>query len=122
MPVQHRRPGCRRQEQQKDPKIPVQIFWANQAENGVHVNVSGAGLTAHAKHKEAAIKLLEWLAGDEPQKMFSELNLEFPANPAIDSVPLVKAWGTFKPDPINVQTAGRLQSAAVMLMDRADYR
>lgn len=110
------------QEQQKDPQIPVAIFWANQAESGVHVNVSGAGLTAHAKHKEAAIQLLEWLAGDEPQKMFSELNLEFPANPAIDSMPLVKAWGDFKPDPINVQTAGRLQSAAVMLMDRADYR
>ena len=110
------------QEQQKDPQIPVAVFWANQAESGVHVNVSGAGITAHAKHPEAAKRLIEWLSTDEPQKMFSELNLEFPAVPTIPSVPLVQSWGTFKPDPINVETAGRLQSAAVMLMDRADYR
>ncbi len=110
------------QELQKNPQLPVALFWANQAESGVHVNVSGAGLTTHAKHKEAAIKLLEWLATDEPQKMFSELNLEYPGNPAIPPVELVKSWGEFKQDPINVETAGRLQGAAVMLMDRADYR
>lgn len=110
------------QEQQKDPNIPVALFWANQAESGVHVNVSGAGVTAHAKHPGAALKLLEWLSTPEPQKMFSELNLEYPGNPAIPAVDLVKSWGDFKPDPINVETAGRLQGAAVMLMDRADYR
>lgn len=110
------------QEQQKNPNIPVALFWANQAESGVHVNVSGAGVTAHAKHPEAALKLIEWLSTPEPQKMFSELNLEYPGNPAIPAVDLVKSWGDFKPDPINVETAGRLQRAAVMLMDRADYR
>jgi iron(III) transport system substrate-binding protein len=110
------------QEQQNDPAIPVALFWANQAESGVHVNVSGAGVTAHAKHKDAAIKLIEWLASGEPQQMFSELNLEYPASPAIQPVALVQSWGTFKPDPINVETAGRLQAQAVMLMDRADYR
>jgi iron(III) transport system substrate-binding protein len=110
------------QEQQKDPAIPVALFWANQAESGVHVNISGAGITAHAKHKDAAIKLIEWLSSSEPQQMFSELNLEYPANAAIQPVALVQGWGTFKPDPINVETAGRLQAEAVMLMDRADYR
>jgi len=110
------------QEQQKDPAIPVALFWANQAESGVHVNVSGAGITAHAKHKDAAIKLIEWLSSAEPQQLFSELNLEYPANAAIQPVALVQGWGPFKPDPINVETAGRLQAQAVMLMDRADYR
>jgi iron(III) transport system substrate-binding protein len=110
------------QEQQKDPQIPVALFWANQVESGVHVNVSGAGITTHAKHPQAARQLLEWLASAAPQHMFSELNLEYPANPAIPPVALVQNWGTFKPDPINVEVAGRLQSAAVKLMDRADYR
>jgi iron(III) transport system substrate-binding protein len=110
------------QEQQKDPAIPVALYWANQAESGVHVNVSGAGITAHAKHKDAAIKLIEWLSSSEPQQLFSELNLEYPANAAIQPVALVQGWGPFKPDPINVETAGRLQAQAVMLMDRADYR
>lgn len=110
------------QEQQQNPAIPVGIFWANQEVSGVHVNISGAGITTHARNLAGATKLLEWLSTAEPQRMFSELNLEFPANPAIAPVELVQGWGEFKQDTINVETAGRLQTEAVMLMDRADYR
>ena len=110
------------QEQQNDPTIPVALYWPNQTESGVHVNISGAGLTANAKHRDAAVKLLEWLSSPEPQQLFSELNLEYPASPAVAPVALVQGWGEFKPDPINVEVAGRLQAEAVKLMDRAGYR
>lgn len=110
------------QELQKDPELPVALFWANQDSSGAHVNVSGAGITTHAKNPEGARRLLEWLSTEEPQTMFSELNLEFPANPAVPSVPLVQSWGEFKQDDLNVEAAGRRQAEAVMLMDRAGYR
>lgn len=110
------------QELQKDPALPVGLFWANQDTSGVHVNVSGAGITANAKNPEGAKRLLEWLATEEPQTMFSELNLEFPANPAVAPVALVQGWGEFKQDSLNVEAAGRRQAEAVMLMDRAGYR
>jgi iron(III) transport system substrate-binding protein len=110
------------QEQQQNPDVPVALFWANQQESGVHVNISGAGITAHAHNAAGATRLLEWLSTDEPQHMFSDINLEYPANPAIAPVELVKSWGAFKQDTINVETAGRLQTEAVMLMDRAGYR
>lgn len=110
------------QELQKDPKLPVGLFWANQADSGVHVNVSGAGITTHAKNPIGARRLLEWLSSEEPQTMFSELNLEFPANPAVPPVALVQSWGEFKQDSLNVEAAGRRQAEAVMLMDRAGYR
>ena len=110
------------QMQQQDPALPVALFWANQAENGVHVNISGAGITTHASNPTGALRLLEWLSTAAPQYMFSDLNLEYPANPAIAPVALVQNWGEFKQDTINVETAGRLQVEAVMLMDRADYR
>jgi iron(III) transport system substrate-binding protein len=104
------------------PDLPVGLFWANQASSGVHVNVSGAGITRHAKNPAGAQRLLEWLSTEEPQRMFSELNLEFSANPSVPSVDLVESWGDYKQDPLNVEAAGRNQAAAVMLMDRADYR
>jgi iron(III) transport system substrate-binding protein len=110
------------QTQQQSPDVPVALFWANQQSSGVHVNVSGAGITTHAKNPEAAQRLIEWLSTAEPQLMFSELNLEYPASLAIEPVALVKSWGTFKADTINVETAGRLQADAARLMDRADYR
>jgi len=104
------------------PDLPVGLFWANQDSSGVHVNVSGAGITRHAKNPAGAQRLLEWLSTEEPQRMFSELNLEFSANPSVPSVELVESWGDYKQDPLNVEAAGRNQAAAVMLMDRADYR
>ncbi len=108
--------------QAEDPDYPVALFWANQESSGAHVNISGAGLTRYAKNPEGAKRLLEWLSTEEPQKMFSELNLEIPANPDVPSTEVVLSWGDFVQDQINVEAAGRLQAEAVMLMDRADYR
>ena len=108
--------------QRKTPDAPVNIFWANQASNGVHVNVSGAGVTKHAKHRDAAVKFLEWLSSDKAQNMFADVNLEFPANSKVKPDPIVTAWGPFKQDTINLAEAGKLQTKAVMLMDRAGYK
>ena len=106
----------------KNPKLPLKLFWPNQAGNGVHVNVSGAGITAHAKHEAAAIKFLEWLSTPNAQSMFADVNLEYPVNPAVQPAAVVAAWGTFKQNPINVAKAGELQTTAVKLMDRAGYK
>jgi iron(III) transport system substrate-binding protein len=54
--------------------------------------------------------------------MFAGLNMEYPVNPKVAVDPLVATWGTFEPDQQNLATAGELQAAAVMLMDRAGYR
>ncbi len=108
--------------QRDDPAFPVKLFWADQGGNGVHVNVSGAGITAHARHAGEARKFLEWLSGAEAQRLFAALNLEYPVTPAIPADPLVAAWGSFTQNPINVARAGELQADAVRLMDRAGYR
>ncbi|MGD2083458.1 MAG: Fe(3+) ABC transporter substrate-binding protein [Chromatiales bacterium] len=108
--------------QKKDPEIKLALFWPNQASSGVHVNVSGAGVTAHAPHHDQAVDLLEWLSKPEAQRLFAGLNMEYPVNPAVEPDPLVAAWGGFEPDAINLSEAGRLQADAVRLMDRAGYR
>ncbi len=105
-----------------DPNLKLALFWPNQNDRGVHINISGAGVTKHAKQAQAAQELLEWLSGPEAQGQLAELNQEYPANPLIKPSATVQAWGEFKADDINVEVAGRLQAAAVRLMDRADYR
>ena len=106
----------------KDPKLNAKLFWPNQNDSGVHVNVSGAGVTRHAKHPAEAQQLLEWMSQPSAQSLFAGLNLEYPANPKVKPDPVVAAWGRFKPNIINVAKAGELQAAAVKLMDRAGYR
>ncbi len=111
---------------EKKPGLPLAIFWPNQKMKdktaGVHVNVSGAGITRHAKHKAEAIHLLEWLASDKAQNLYADVNLEYPANPAIKVDTIVAAWGGFKQNSNNLAEAGRLQARATMMMDRAGYK
>jgi iron(III) transport system substrate-binding protein len=106
----------------KDPTLPLAIFWPNQQNGGVHVNVSGAGITTHTKHKQAAVDLLEWLSTPNAQNLFADANLEYPANPTVKPNPVVAAWGTFKQNPINLESAGAFQADAIRLMDRAGYK
>jgi iron(III) transport system substrate-binding protein len=106
----------------KDPGFPVAAFWANQSTAGTHVNVSGAGVTAGARNRVNAIKLIEFLASPEAQQMFADGNFEYPVNPQVSPSPLIAKWGTFKQDDVNVAAAGELQAAATRLADRAGYK
>ena len=109
-------------QQREKPELSVAPFWPNQADRGVHVNVSGAGVTAHSDNVEGARAFIEWLSSDKAQSLYADENMEFPANAGIEAAQGVKAWGTFKSDVINVSEAGRLQADAVKLMDRVGYR
>jgi iron(III) transport system substrate-binding protein len=106
--------------QHQEKGFPVQIFWADQA--GTHVNISGGGVTKHAKNRAEAIRFLEWLASPPIQQRFAAANFEFPANAGVDPLPEVEAWGSFEPNRVNVGLIGKTQPAAVMLIDRAGWR
>lgn len=108
--------------QKENPDIPVAIFWPGADTGGVHVNVSGAGVTRHASNPQGAIALLEWMSQPEAQQLLGGENMEYPANPSVAAHPVVAAWGEFAASPMNVAKAGENQAAAVKLMDRAGYR
>lgn len=113
-----------------DASLPVTVFWPNQGDagasdavlDGVHVDVSGAGVTRHADNAGGARAFIEWLSSGEAQAMYANENMEFPANPDVAASPIVQSWGDFRQNPINVAEAGKLQPEAVKLMDRAGYR
>jgi iron(III) transport system substrate-binding protein len=106
----------------KDPNLNVGLFWANQKAEGVHVNVSGAGVTRHAKNPAAAQTLIEFLSSDKAQFIYTDKDFEFPANPKIKPDSIIKNWGPYKANTMNVSEEGKLQAAATRLMDRAGYR
>ncbi|WP_454766291.1 Fe(3+) ABC transporter substrate-binding protein [Cupriavidus campinensis] len=99
------------------------VVWPNQKSQGVHMNVSGGGMLKHAPNKEAAVKFLEYLAGDDAQRYFADGNNEWPVVQAVKtSNPVLEALGTFKADTINVAELGKYQPAAQKLVDRAGYK
>ncbi|WP_171431408.1 extracellular solute-binding protein [Pseudomonas aeruginosa] len=105
----------------QNPNLRVKLFWPNQADRGVHVNLSGIGLTRHAPHPEAAKALVEWMTGPDAQALFAGINQEFPANPQVAPSAEVASWGSFKADSIPVEVAGKRQAEAIRLMDRAGW-
>jgi len=98
------------------------VFWPNQGDRGAHVNVSGAAVTAYAKHPESAERLLEFLASSESQTWYAEVNIEYPAVADAESSALLKSFGEFKGDSLNLSRLGENNRAAVQLMDRAGWR
>jgi len=107
---------------EKNPDSALKLFWANQKTTGVHVNISGAGVTKHASNVTGAIRLLEWLSSDKAQAIYGSLNKEYPANQNVASDEVVSAWGLFKQDKMNLSQAGILQADAVKLMQIKGYR
>ena len=103
------------------PDLGVKLFWPNQADRGVHVNLSGIGLTKHAPHPAAAKALVEWMTTAPAQKIFADVNQEVPANPAVAPSAEVAGWGKFTADSLPVEVAGKRQAQAIRLMDRAGW-
>jgi iron(III) transport system substrate-binding protein len=103
-----------------DPDFPVLPFWANQEGRGVHVNVSGAGITADADNPEFAQELIEWLATDG-QEAFVYGNHEYPVNPDVPPPPLVREWGEFVEDLLNASEFASLNADAIRLMNEVGY-
>lgn len=105
---------------EEDPDFPVEVFWANQQQRGVHVNISGAGVTKHADNPRLAKKLVEWLATDG-QKAFVSGNHEYPVNPSVRPDPLIAKFGEFDADTLNAARFGALNQEAIRLMAEAGY-
>jgi iron(III) transport system substrate-binding protein len=98
------------------------IVFPNQGDRGTHVNISGAGVTKHAPHKDSAVKLLEFLVTPESQKVFAEGNNEYPVRSGVPAAPVVASWGSFKGDPVGAAAIGKYQPDAVKIADRAGWR
>ncbi len=108
--------------QKKNPGVKLALFWPNQQSTGVHVNVSGGGVTKYSSNKKEAIKLLEWLSSAAAQNLYADNNMEYPVNPSVKAAPIVTAWGDFKESTLNIANAGKLQAEAIRTMDAAGYR
>jgi iron(III) transport system substrate-binding protein len=113
----------------KNDKEPEQKEWANSVnmlfpntdDRGTHVNISGAIVAKNAPHKDNAVKLIEFLASDEGQKDYAEVNNEYPVKDGVPWSALVQSWGNFKADPISLNELAAARKKASELVDKIDF-
>ncbi len=100
----------------------VGIVFPDQAGAGAHVNISGAGVSAYAQHRDNAQALLEFLVSPEAQAMLGPGNEEFPVRPGIAATPELAALGAFQEERVPLDALGRRQAEAAALFEEAGWR
>jgi len=97
------------------------VFPSQDAE-GAHMNLSGAGVTLHAPHRDNAIRFLEYLASDQAQLYFSAGNDEYPAVAGVPMDDAVKKLGAFKPDTVDLSKVAENLPEAQRIFDAVGWR
>lgn len=89
---------------------------------GAHVNVSGAGMAAHAPHPETARRFIEFLTSPEAQGVFAGVTNEFPVVAATPLPEDVASIADFQADPLPVSAYGPRQAEAQRIFEAAGWR
>jgi iron(III) transport system substrate-binding protein len=97
------------------------VFPSADAE-GAHMNLSGAGVAAHAPNKDNAIKFLEYLASPQAQEYFSNGNDEFPVVAGVNLAPSVAALGEFKADDVVLADVAKNIPVAQKIFNEVNWK
>ncbi len=100
----------------------VGMFFPNQRNRGTHINISGGGVVKTSPNPTGATQFLEYLVTPEAQKFFAQGNNEYPVVAGASEPEVLKQFGNFKGDNMNVSTYGQLNAQALQLMDRAGWK
>jgi len=85
------------------------------------MNVSGVALTKHAPNRDNAVKLMEFLVSSKAQKMYADVNGEYPVMPDVELSSHLQAWGEFKQDMLNLEEVAKNRAEAIKIADRVGY-
>ncbi len=105
----------------ENPSIPIKMHFIGDEKQKVHINISGMGIARYSKRRENAVKLIEWLSSKKGQKLFSNINMEYPVNKKVKAHKILQSWGKFKQVKINVKKTGELREKAIQIMNEVGY-
>ncbi len=97
-------------------------YFPNDKFMNTHINISGAGVIKNSKNKENAIKFLEFLVSNEAQKIYAEVNFEYPIRKNIDLNNFMNKYNNFIKDDINLTDLAKINKKSIMLMDVAGWQ
>jgi iron(III) transport system substrate-binding protein len=106
---------------QKQWAAAIRLVFTNQSNRGNHMNVSGGGVAKYTKNRADAIRFLEFLTEKTAQRLYGEINYEYPVNPAVPAGGELASWGQFKPDDLPIERLAELAPQAQMIIDRVGW-
>lgn len=102
-------------EEERRVAASLSLLFPNQHDRGTHVNVSGAGVLRNAPNSKNALRLLEFLLSKSSQEYLSNSNFEYPVNPDAQMAELLRQWGVFRADTIDLNQLNARLDQALMI-------
>jgi iron(III) transport system substrate-binding protein len=88
---------------------------------GAHMNISGAAVTLSSPNHDDAMKLVAFMLSAEAQKLYAEMNYEYPVRAGVAASELVAGWGSFETDTIPLTEIARLRGEALKLVGETGF-
>jgi iron(III) transport system substrate-binding protein len=107
--------------EQKEWGKAIKPLFPNANDRGSHVNISGMALAKFAPNKGNALKLMEFLASEDAQKIYAAANNEYPVNANVPPSQIVQSWGPLKPDPLPLENIAKYRKKASELVDKVNF-
>ncbi|MFY0621336.1 MAG: Fe(3+) ABC transporter substrate-binding protein [Pelagimonas sp.] len=99
----------------------VNVLFPTFENGGTHVNISGVAMTKAAPNRDNALKMMEFLASSKAQEVYASANYEYPIAPGTEATEVVKGWGEFTADDVNLMTLAGNRKAALRLIEEVDF-
>lgn len=103
----------------KHPDAPIRILLPDQGKKGMGIawNVAGIALSRYSQHKVAANKLIKFLVSEQGQKLFAEVNREYPARAGVAEARVIPPRNRFKIAKVPMSVLGKQRKATLDLID-----
>lgn len=105
----------------KKPNAPIKIVLPDQAKDdmGIAWNVAGVALCKYATNRKNALKFIAYLVSAEGQKMFAEVNKEYPTRPGIATAPEIPKHENMKIANVPMEALGKNRNKTLDLIDKS---
>lgn len=106
------------------PGAPIAALMPDQQEGGMGaiMNVAGVGVIRHTHHLDSAKLLMEFLVAQAGQKMFADLNKEYPLHPEVKADPALIERKTFRAALVPLARLAELREPAMTLIEQVGLR
>lgn len=106
------------------PQAPIAALMPDQFEGGMGaiMNVAGVGVVRHTSHLDSAKLLVEFLVSQAGQKMFADLDKEYPLHPEVKADPALPERKSFRAAMVPLARLAELREPTMALIEQAGLR
>jgi len=106
------------------PTAPIAPFMPDQQEGGMGaiMNVAGVGIVKSTKHLESAKFLVEFLVAQAGQKLFADLDKEYPLHPEVKADPALVERKSFRAAQVPLTRLAELREPTLTLIEQVGLR